>query len=94
MNSLVFEAPLMAALSEALGTLLRPGAVMLTTQLLPGEGWELIGDSDDCFEDVFDCAALVSLKRSLSAAAGLCLNFPTRWDASQTEPTVHIQRKR
>jgi hypothetical protein len=23
----------------------------LTTQLLPGEGFELIGDSDDCFED-------------------------------------------
>ena len=58
MNSLVFEPPLMAALSEALDTLLRPGAVVLTTQLLPGEGWELIGDSDDCFEDVFDTAAL------------------------------------
>lgn len=23
----------------------------MTTQLLPGEGFELIGDSDDCFED-------------------------------------------
>ena len=27
------------------------GAIILTTQLVPGDGFELIGDSDDCFED-------------------------------------------
>jgi hypothetical protein len=30
---------------------LKGGVIVLTTQLLPGEGFELIGDSDDCFED-------------------------------------------
>jgi hypothetical protein len=31
------------------------GAIILTTQLLPGECFELIGDSDDCFEDPVRC---------------------------------------
>ena len=59
MNSLVFEAPLMEAMATALARMLQPGAIVMTTQLLPDEAsFELIGDSDDCFPDVFDTAAL------------------------------------
>ena len=71
MNSLVFEGELMRAMERRLRAL-RSGAVVLTTQLMvapaekeaeeePGQGagccWELLGDSDACFE-LFDTAAL------------------------------------
>ena len=59
MNSLVFEAALMRAMGTALARMLKPGAIVMTTQLLPNDDcFELIGDSDDCFPDVFDTAAL------------------------------------
>ena len=56
LNSLVFEAALMSAMAQvAEGA--SPGTLFLTTQLLPSEEFQTVGDSDELFE-LFDTAAM------------------------------------
>ena len=59
------------------------GAIILTTQLLPGECFELIGDSDDCFEDPVRCAhhtraAAFSVLRPYCWCACICVRACVR----------------